>query len=298
MKQIITNYQTTGVRWFCAGHHFLLWLIICWGCPLIFLLSGCQANQEELIQRSLIEAETAIHSARLVGADSAAVKDIQQAEDYYQQAVGDLQEKKAAESLRSGANESGEEPVSAAEKALQAKTKAENAMKNVKRQHEELKASHRLLQEKLESIRHTISSIQDQPKSMNTQGEIIITPEIIYRSAYQQFTDKNYPAAKTGFQTFVTLFPHHALSSNALYWIGECYYSVRDYQSALDIFLDVPQQYPAGNKVPDALLKAGYCYRNLQQSDQAAIYFKLVIKDYPQTAAARLAQQQLSRRNP
>jgi tetratricopeptide (TPR) repeat protein len=52
--------------------------------------------------------------------------------------------------------------------------------------------------------------------------------------------------------------PDSEYAGNAQYWIGECYYTQRDYARALEAFNKVIERYPKGQKVPDALLKVGF----------------------------------------
>ena len=54
-------------------------------------------------------------------------------------------------------------------------------------------------------------------------------------------------------------------------------------------FARVIEVYPQSSKVPDALLKMGYCNYSLQRWDDARAALSRVQSDYPTTTAARLA---------
>jgi TolA-binding protein len=57
----------------------------------------------------------------------------------------------------------------------------------------------------------------------------------------------------------------------------------------------VVNDYPRSRKVPDALLKIGYCNYNIKRWDAARLALVQVQTDYPETTAARLAGDYLKR---
>ena len=67
------------------------------------------------------------------------------------------------------------------------------------------------------------------------------------------------------------------------------------YDLALDEFEKVINNYATSRKVPDALLKVGYCNYELQRWNAARLALGRVQADYPDTTAARLAEQRLKR---
>ena len=58
-------------------------------------------------------------------------------------------------------------------------------------------------------------------------------------------------------------------------------------------FRNVIETYPRGNKVPDALLKVGYCYQALGQTDKARAVLEQVMNLFPKTEPASLAAKRL-----
>jgi TolA-binding protein len=69
----------------------------------------------------------------------------------------------------------------------------------------------------------------------------------------------------------------------------------RSFSTALPEFQRVIDDYPQSAKLPDALLKIGYCNFELQQWDAARQALQQVTRLYPDTTAARLAEQRLDR---
>ena len=83
------------------------------------------------------------------------------------------------------------------------------------------------------------------------------------------------------------------MADNAQYWLGESYYVTRDFAAGLKAFRLVVDKYPDSRKLPDALLKIGYCDYELQNWKTARAALGQVAQQFPDTTAARLAQQRL-----
>jgi tol-pal system protein YbgF len=103
----------------------------------------------------------------------------------------------------------------------------------------------------------------------------------------------DHDAAVRGFQAFLADFPDHDLADNAQYWLGESLYDRKLYRDALAAFHAVVERHPRGNKVPDALLKLGFCHLALDEKDQARAALKRVIDMFPRSQPAALAAERL-----
>ena len=120
-------------------------------------------------------------------------------------------------------------------------------------------------------------------------------PRSLYDAAYQDLTRGNHGLAIMGFEEILHLYPTSELADNAQYWLGETYYVQKDYEKALESFRKVPLAYPAGDKVPAALLKIGYCLVELGESTAAAEALQDLIDRFPGSEEARLADDKLGR---
>lgn len=112
----------------------------------------------------------------------------------------------------------------------------------------------------------------------------------LYKKGMALLKDKRHRDAVGVFEDFLSQFPKHGYADNCTYWIGEAYYDRQMFHKALARFEQVVVQYPRGNKVPDAILKAGFCYSSLGLRDRAVELFTKVMKMYPGSPAARLAE--------
>ncbi|MFK7990165.1 MAG: tol-pal system protein YbgF [Sandaracinaceae bacterium] len=113
-----------------------------------------------------------------------------------------------------------------------------------------------------------------------------------YREALRHLSERRPSDALAGIDAFLQRYPSHPYADNALYWRGEIHYVRRDFRQALRSFGELLERYPDGNKVPDALLRMGLCYRRLGQEGRAARVFDRLRAQYPQSVAARMTSQE------
>ena len=116
-----------------------------------------------------------------------------------------------------------------------------------------------------------------------------------YQAAFELLKEQRYEPAAMAFRQFLLSYPDSQLADNAQYWLAESYYVTDQFDAALDQFSVVINQYPRSRKVPDALLKMGYCTYELERWGDARDALSRVQSEYPDTTAARLAEQRLKR---
>jgi len=116
-----------------------------------------------------------------------------------------------------------------------------------------------------------------------------------YQAAFELLKQGRYDQAAIALQQFMVAFPASNLSDNAQYWLAETHYVTQNYKQALPEFQTVLDRYPDSRKIPDALLKIGYCNFELKRYDASREALAAVVATYPETTAARLASQRIDR---
>lgn len=106
--------------------------------------------------------------------------------------------------------------------------------------------------------------------------------EIEYQNALKAFDSSQYKVALNVFQKLVNSNPNHVLADNSQYWIGECYYGLKDYERALLEFEKV-FTFPNNNKLDAAQLKLGICYLRLKNPDKAKQELNRLIQFFPES---------------
>jgi tol-pal system protein YbgF len=120
-----------------------------------------------------------------------------------------------------------------------------------------------------------------------------LSPKEVFDMAYADYTKGNYELAIDGFKIYRQQFFDSPLADDALYWIGECYFSLGKYDEAITQFNTLIFNYPQGNNLPAAYLKKGMSYAQLGKKDEAISVFKLLINKYPNDEEAKIAQQKI-----
>ena len=118
-------------------------------------------------------------------------------------------------------------------------------------------------------------------------------PLKLYESSLEFLEQGRLPVAEEGFRRFLAQNPDSDLADNAQFWLAESALRRADAVSALAGFRAVVENYPEGNKVPDALLKVGFCLATLGEADSAALVYRELLERFPATAAAETARRRL-----
>lgn len=121
-------------------------------------------------------------------------------------------------------------------------------------------------------------------------------PNQIYQAAYLDYTKGNYDLAIAGFKDYLNKFPEAEFAGNAQYWIAESLYSMGKYDEAVPEFDKVITKYASSPKVPGALLKKGYALDALKRPKDAKEAYQELIKKYPDSEAAKLAEERLKKK--
>ena len=115
-------------------------------------------------------------------------------------------------------------------------------------------------------------------------------PTAQYEQAYANLKAKNYDAAKTGFEGFLSFHKDHALAANAKYWLGETYYVRGEYKAAAKMFAEGFQAYPDSAKTPDMLLKLGMSLAGMEKTKDACVALSQLPVKFPKADADLLAR--------
>jgi tol-pal system protein YbgF len=114
-----------------------------------------------------------------------------------------------------------------------------------------------------------------------------------YDEAWRLVERKDFRAAIPRFREFLKKYPNSDFADNAQYWLGECYYGLKEYDQAILEFDTVRRKYPKGDKVPAALLKQGFAFAELGDKVDARLILQELVDRYPQSEESGKAKQKL-----
>ncbi len=136
--------------------------------------------------------------------------------------------------------------------------------------------------------------VESKPQPAQAQAPApTMSPQEAYSVAYNDYLKGNYDLAVESFKLYRQQFPESPLADNALYWIGECRYSQRKFEEAIDAFDELILTYPQGDKAAAAYLKKGLSFIELGRKPEALAALKLLVAKYPLEEEARIAQDKI-----
>jgi tol-pal system protein YbgF len=146
-----------------------------------------------------------------------------------------------------------------------------------------------------ESTETLIPSEGTPDKPEKDRSERKLTGDALYAAAKKLFDTGDYGTAREQFQKFLKENPKSEKADNAQFWIAETYYHERWYEKAILGYQEVIEKYPTGNKVASALLKQGLAFYNIDDKRNAELILKELIRKFPQSKEAEIAEKKLSR---
>ncbi|MGA3326288.1 MAG: tetratricopeptide repeat protein [Terriglobia bacterium] len=119
--------------------------------------------------------------------------------------------------------------------------------------------------------------------------------ESLYNQGLSLYSGGQWDLSMQAFQEYLKYYKDTDRASNAQFYIGECYYSQKDYKQAIDAYDLCIEKYPAGNKAAAAQLHKGYSLLALDQKAAGIRELRSLIQRFPDSDEADLARQRLKK---
>jgi len=143
-------------------------------------------------------------------------------------------------------------------------------------------------------LRANLAKVVEQPASRQT-GET--EGEKLYDQGRDLIQNQKNPVqGRALLEDFIKQRPRSELVPNALYWIGEAYYSEKNFESAILQFQDVLDKYPTDNKASAALYKQALAFQALNEPKKARALLQKLTEVYPKSGEAEKAREQLAKK--
>jgi tol-pal system protein YbgF len=131
------------------------------------------------------------------------------------------------------------------------------------------------------------------PKAVTKAGASPASDMALYQKARKAFDGGKFEVARKGFEKLIATYPKSKWADNAQFWIAETYYRDKRYKRAILEYQKVIENYPSGNKVPAAMLKQGFAFSKIGQTNNAKLVLKELIEKYPGSHEAGIAKEKL-----
>jgi TolA-binding protein len=148
------------------------------------------------------------------------------------------------------------------------------------------------LNEKLGSVENRLREIEEliyKRKGEKGGKDTLKRRRDIYNIAYSDFLKGNYELAISGFKQYLAEFEE---IDDAYYFLGECYYALKEYTKAEEVFKNISTHYPMSEKAPAAIYKLISIYNIQKDSLNKEMYLKKLLEIYPKSPEAKLMKEE------
>ena len=137
-----------------------------------------------------------------------------------------------------------------------------------------------------------------EPSKVTVDGqEFVAGPAEMrdYDAALATLRKGDFAAAQTSFLDFINRYPASGYRPSALFWLGNAQYALRAYREAVVNFKSVVALAPQHVRAPEAALSIANCQVEMKDNVSARKTLNDLIKVYPQSEAASVAKDRLTK---
>jgi TolA-binding protein len=115
------------------------------------------------------------------------------------------------------------------------------------------------------------------------------TADDLWRLGTTAFEAGRYNDAIEIYKRLTQTYPTHDKADDAVYFRGQCYVKLKDWEKSIGVFQTLLDKYPDGTLTDDGLYFAAVAAQNLKQCSEARTYLNLVRTKYPKSNVLREA---------
>ncbi|QYJ95273.1 tol-pal system protein YbgF [Shewanella spartinae] len=143
-----------------------------------------------------------------------------------------------------------------------------------------------------------LSKAKSTPVAANPAATSSETSSLGETASYERavnlvLKERQYDEAIPAFREFIAQYPNSTYAANANYWLGQLLYNKGELAEAGKAFNTVVNQFKESNKRGDSLVKLGMIAQKRNDNAAAKRYYQQVVSEYANSAAARIAKQQM-----
>jgi tol-pal system protein YbgF len=114
--------------------------------------------------------------------------------------------------------------------------------------------------------------------------------DMLYQEGLEKYESGDLDSAVVTLYDVVVNYPGDPARERAQFLVADIFLSQKDYRGAVAEFESLIAAVPSGTRIPDAFLKLGMAQRALGDEARARRSWERLVKDYPNSAAARQAR--------
>jgi tol-pal system protein YbgF len=159
------------------------------------------------------------------------------------------------------------------------------------------------LRGQVDAYTHTLDELQGRTSAAQTTsvargpGTDIPRPtdkKEFFQLAQSKAKAGDIPTARTLYQEFIRKWPRDDLAGDAHFALAESYFSQDSCPDALPEYGQLIKNFSKSSSVPLAYVRSGDCFSRLKNPEAARLAYEQVIRDYPRSPEAKVAQRRLA----
>lgn len=115
----------------------------------------------------------------------------------------------------------------------------------------------------------------------------------VFEESLNDFMKGRYSLSISGFEQYLKDFPSTEKSDDALFYIAESHYQLKNYKKAIENYENLLSRFPKSEKAPEARLKKGLSLLEIGEKTQGIVELQYCVFDYPSSDEAQRAKEKL-----
>jgi tol-pal system protein YbgF len=120
-----------------------------------------------------------------------------------------------------------------------------------------------------------------------------LNPQESYKQGFDAYQKGAFDDAIQLFSQFLKQNPEDALAPNALFWMGESFMNLKEYEKAIVQYQELLDKFPKSDKTSRTMLRQGEAFAALGDKKSSTTLMKQIVELFPKSEEARVAQRRL-----
>ncbi len=154
------------------------------------------------------------------------------------------------------------------------------------------------LRGQVEAYTHNLDALQDRAAAVDRKpADDVPRPtdkKEFFALAQSKAKAGDAQTARTLYLEFIRKWPKDDLAGDAHFALAESYYAQDNCPEALPEYGQLIKSFGKSRSVPLAYVRSGDCFARLKNPEAARLAYEQVVKDYPRSSEAKMAQKGLS----
>lgn len=143
------------------------------------------------------------------------------------------------------------------------------------------------------TTRQAIGRSSSRNSNRSSLQPVVLSEQQLYQMAYDSVINSNFQYSIAEFDQYLSIYPVGRFVTNAHYWKGQAYLYLERFAEAKESYEIILNQFSDSPKLADAMYGLGLAYQGMGNLRQARQILNDIIRRFPNTGVANLADTRL-----